>query len=130
ATEAALKASAEAAKADAEAIKDALKTPEEKLKEQIAKIKALEGTGLLSAEQSAAAQAKATQDASKTASGGMGQESRFAGAAMRGSGEAFSTILRSMGRKDPNVAATEKQTKDLVAAMKQNKPEFAVAEGA
>jgi hypothetical protein len=35
-----------------------------------------------------------------------------------------------MGRKDPNVAATEKQTKDLVAAMKQNKPEFAVAEGA
>jgi hypothetical protein len=130
ATEAALKASAEAAKADAEAIKDALKTPEEKLKEQIAKIKTLEGKGLLSAEQSAAAQAKATQDASKTAGGGMGQEPRFAGAAMRGSGEAFSTILRSMGRKDPNVAATEKQTKDLVAAMKQNKPEFAVAEGA
>jgi hypothetical protein len=130
ATEAALKASAEAAKADAEAIKDALKTPEEKLKEQIAKIKTLEGKGLLSAEQSAAAQAKATQDASKTAGGGMGQEPRFAGAAMRGSGEAFSTILRSMGRKDPNVAATEKQTKDLVAAIKQNKPEFAVAEGA
>lgn len=130
ATEAALKASAEAAKADAEAIKDALKTPEEKLKEQIAKIKSLEGKGLLSAEQSAAAQAKATQDASKTASGGMSQEPRFAGAAMRGSGEAFSTILRSMGRKDPVVAATEKQTKDLVAAMKQNKPEFAVAEGA
>ncbi|MFN9287971.1 MAG: hypothetical protein ACK6EB_07845, partial [Planctomyces sp.] len=71
ATEAALKASAEAAKADAEAIKDALRTPEEKLKEQIAKIKTLEGKGLLSAEQSAAAQAKATQDASKTASGGM-----------------------------------------------------------
>ncbi len=130
ATEAALKASAEAAKADAEAIKDALKTPEEKLKEQIAKIKSLEGKGLLTAEQSAAAQAKATQDASKTASGGMNQESRFAGAAMRGSGEAFSTILRSMGRKDPVVAATEKQTKDLVAAIKQNKPEFAVAEGA
>jgi len=130
ATEAALKASAEAAKADAEAIKDALKTPEEKLKEQIAKIKSLEGKGLLTAEQSAAAQAKATQDASKTASGGMSQEPRFAGAAMRGSGEAFSTILRSMGRKDPVVAATEKQTKDLVAALKQNKPEFAVAEGA
>lgn len=130
ATEAALKASAEAAKADAEAIKDALKTPEEKLKEQIAKIKSLEGKGLLTAEQSAAAQAKATQDATKTASGGMSQEPRFAGAAMRGSGEAFSTILRSMGRKDPVVAATEKQTKDLVAAMKQNKPEFAVAEGA
>ena len=130
ATEAALKASAEAAKADAEAIKDALKTPEEKLKEQIAKIKSLEGKGLLTAEQSAAAQAKATQDASKTASGGMSQEPRFAGAAMRGSGEAFSTILRSMGRKDPVVAATEKQTKDLVAAIKQNKPEFAVAEGA
>lgn len=130
ATEAALKASAEAAKADAEAIKDALKTPEEKLKEQIAKIKSLEGKGLLTAEQSAAAQAKATQDASKTASGGMNQEPRFAGAAMRGSGEAFSAILRSMGRKDPVVAATEKQTKDLVAAIKQNKPEFAVAEGA
>ena len=130
ATEAALKASADAAKSEAEAIKESLKTPEQKLKDQIARIKELETQGLLTAEQSAAAQAKATQDASKTASGGMSQEPRFAGAAMRGSGEAFSTILRSMGRKDPVVAATEKQTKDLVAAMKQNKPEFAVAEGA
>jgi hypothetical protein len=33
-----------------------------------------------------------------------------------------------MGRKDPNVAATEKQTKELVAAMGNNKPEFQVAE--
>jgi hypothetical protein len=33
-----------------------------------------------------------------------------------------------MGRKDPNVAATEKQTQQLVAAMENNKPEFAVAE--
>ena len=129
ATEAALKASAEAAKGEAEAIKESLKTPEQKLKDQVARIKQLEKQGLLTAEQSAAAQAKATQDASKTTGGVSNQEPRFAGAAMRGSGEAFSTILRSMGRKDPNVAATEKQTKDLVAAMKQNQPQFQVAEG-
>lgn len=129
ATEAALKASADAAKSEAEAIKESLKTPEQKLKDQIARIKQLETQGLLTAEQSAAAQAKATQDAGKTTGGAVNQEPRFAGAAMRGSGEAFSTILRSMGRKDPVVAATEKQTKDLVAAIKQNKPEFAVAEG-
>jgi len=129
ATEAALKASAEAAKSEAESIKESLKTPEQKLKDQIARIKQLETQGLLTAEQSAAAQAKATQDAGKTTGGAVSQEPRFAGAAMRGSGEAFSTILRSMGRKDPNVAATEKQTKDLVAAMKQNQPQFQVAEG-
>ena len=129
ATEAALKASAEAAKTEAEAIKESLKTPEQKLKEQVARIKQLEKQGLLTAEQSAAAQAKATQDAGKTTGAIGNQEPRFAGAAMRGSGEAFSTILRSMGRKDPNVAATEKQTKDLVAAMKQNQPQFQVAEG-
>ncbi len=129
ATEAALKASADAAKSEAEAIKESLKTPEQKLKDQIARIKELETQGLLTAEQSAAAQAKATQDAGKTTGGAVTQEPRFAGVAMRGSGEAFSTILRSMGRKDPVVAATEKQTKDLVAAIKQNKPEFAVAEG-
>lgn len=129
ATEAALKASADAAKSEAEAIKESLKTPEQKLKDQIARIKELETQGLLTVEQSAAAQAKATQDAGKTTGGAVNQEPRFAGAAMRGSGEAFSTILRSMGRKDPVVAATEKQTKDLVAAIKQNKPEFAVAEG-
>jgi len=129
ATEAALKASAEAAKSEAEAIKESLKTPEQKLKDQIARIKQLETQGLLTAEQSAAAQAKATQDAGKTTGGAVNQEPRFAGAAMRGSGEAFSAILRSMGRKDPNVAATEKQTKDLVAAMKQNQPQFQVAEG-
>lgn len=129
ATEAALKASADAAKSEAEAIKESLKTPEQKLKDHIARIKQLETQGLLTAEQSAAAQAKATQDAGKTTGGAVNQEPRFAGAAMRGSGEAFSTILRSMGRKDPNVAATEKQTKDLVAAMKQNQPQFQVAEG-
>lgn len=129
ATEAALKASADAAKSEAEAIKESLKTPEQKLKDQIARIKELETQGLLTAEQSAAAQAKATQDPGKTTGVAVNQEPRFAGAAMRGSGEAFSTILRSMGRKDPVVAATEKQTKDLVAAIKQNKPEFAVAEG-
>ena len=129
ATEAALKASAEAAKSEAEAIKESLKTPEQKLKDQIACIKELETQNLLTAEQSGAAQAKATQDAGKTTGGAVNQEPRFAGAAMRGSGEAFSAILRSMGRKDPNVAATEKQTKDLVAAMKQNQPQFQVAEG-
>jgi len=129
ATEAALKAAADAAQSEAEAIKESLKTPEQKLKEQVARIKQLEKQGLLTAEQSKAAQAKATAEG-KTGGGAVSQEPRFATAAMRGSGEAFSTILRSMGRKDPVVAATEKQTKEMVAAIKQNKPEFVVAEGA
>ena len=129
ATESALKAAAEAAQSEAEAIKESLKTPEQKLKEQVARIKQLEKQGLLTAEQSKAAQAKATAE-SKTGGGAVSQEPRFATAAMRGSGEAFSTILRGMGRKDPVVAATEKQTKELAAAIKQNKPEFVVAEGA
>jgi len=129
ATEAALKAAADAAQSEAEAIKESLKTPEQKLKEQVARIKQLEKQGLLTAEQSKAAQAKATAEG-KTGGGAVSQEPRFATAAMRGSGEAFSAILRSMGRKDPVVAATEKQTKEMVAAIKQNKPEFVVAEGA
>jgi|GEM_PF-2040537 len=128
-TEAALIASAEAAKAEAAAIVDSLKTPEQKLQEQIDRINQLELQGLLTAEQSKAAQAKATAEG-KAGRGAILQEPRFATAAMRGSGEAFSTILRSMGRKDPVVAATEKQTKEMVAAIKQNKPEFVVAEGA
>ena len=127
-TEAALQASAEAAKTEAAAIVESLKTPEQKLKEQVARIKQLEKQGLLTAEQSKAAQAKASAEG-KTGGGAVSQEPRFATAAMRGSGEAFSTILRSMGRKDPVVAATEKQTKELTAAIKQNKPEFVVAEG-
>jgi len=35
-----------------------------------------------------------------------------------------------MGRKEPVVAATERQTKEMGAAIKQNKPECVVAEGA
>lgn len=61
------------------------------------------------------------------------QETKFAGAMQRGSAEAYSTIVQAMSRtKDPNVKATEKQTKELVKAFKKNKagnfnfvPEFA-----
>jgi hypothetical protein len=123
-----------ALQAEVDAIKDSIKTPKQKLDERLERINELEKSGMLNVMEAALA-AKQVQDEMKqldqqTAPAAVSQEPRFAGAAMRGSGEAFSTILRSMGRKDPNVAATEKQTKDLVAAMKQNKPEFAVAEGA
>jgi hypothetical protein len=123
-----------ALQAEVDAIKDSIKTPKQKLDERLERINELEKSGMLNVMEAALA-AKQVQDEMKqldqqTAPAAVSQEPRFAGAAMRGSGEAFSTILRSMGRKDPVVAATEKQTKDLVAAMKQNKPEFAVAEGA
>ena len=123
-----------ALQAEVDAIKDSIKTPKQKLDERLERINELDKSGMLNVMEAALA-AKQVQDEMKqldqqTAPAAVSQEPRFAGAAMRGSGEAFSTILRSMGRKDPNVAATEKQTKDLVAAMKQNKPEFAVAEGA
>jgi hypothetical protein len=57
------------------------------------------------------------------------QEMQFAGAMQRGSAEAYSTIVQSMFRgKDPNVQATEKQTMQLVKAMKETKPQFAMVE--
>lgn len=123
-----------ALQAEVDAIKDSIKTPKQKLDERLERINELEKSGMLNVMEAALA-AKQVQDEIKqldqqAAPAAVSQEPRFAGVAMRGSGEAFSTILRSMGRKDPVVAATEKQTKDLVAAMKQNKPEFAVAEGA
>ena len=123
-----------ALQAEVDAIKDSIKTPKQKLDERLERINELEKSGMLNVMEAALA-AKQVQDEMKqldqqTAPAAVSQEPRFAGAAMRGSGEAFSTILRSMGRKDPVVAATEKQTKDLVAAIRQNKPEFAVAEGA
>lgn len=48
-------------------------------------------------------------------------EPALAGAMQRGSSEAYSTIVQAMIRsKDPVVKATEKQTKQLVAALKSN----------
>jgi len=52
-------------------------------------------------------------------------EPRTAGAMQRGSVEAYSTIVQAMmrnGSQDPNVKATEKQTKELVKALKSNPP--------
>lgn len=46
------------------------------------------------------------------------EETKFAGAMNRGSQEAYSTLVNAMARrKDPVVTATEKQTKQLVAAI-------------
>jgi len=62
-----------------------------------------------------------TQDAAKK------QEPRLAGAMAAGSQEAFSTIFAAMLQrgKDPNVAATEKQTKELKTALKElNLPQW------
>jgi TP901 family phage tail tape measure protein len=121
-----------ALEAEVDAIKESLKTPEQKLDERLKRINELGKSGQLNVMEVALAQSQIQKerDALKqqNAPTAINAEPRFAGAAMRGSGEAFSTILRSMGRKDPNVAATEKQTKDLVAAMAKNKPEFQVAE--
>ena len=121
-----------ALEAEVDAIKESLKTPEQKLDERLKRISELGKSGQLNVMEVALAQSQIQKerDALKqqNAPTAINAEPRFAGAAMRGSSEAFSTILRSMGRKDPNVAATEKQTKDLVAAMAKNKPEFQVAE--
>jgi hypothetical protein len=116
------------------AIKESIKTPRQKVMERIDRLKELEKQGSLNLLEAAVAIGQAQDELKKIDAEGkpttpiISQEPRFAGAAMRGGAEAFSTILRSMGRKDPNVAATEKQTQQLVAAMENNKPEFAVAE--
>jgi tape measure domain-containing protein len=59
------------------------------------------------------------------------QEPQLAGAMAAGSQEAFSTIFAAMLQrgKDPNVTATEKQTRTLVKAMKENKPQAMMAMG-
>ena len=58
------------------------------------------------------------------------EENRTAGAMQKGSAEAFSTIVQAMmqSSKDPNVKATEKQTKQLIDAWKHNVPGFALVE--
>lgn len=123
-----------ALEAEVDAIRESIKTPRQKALERIDRIKELEKGGQLNVMEAALALGQAQDELKKIDAEGkqttpaVSQEPRFAGAAMRGGAEAFSTILRSMGRKDPNVAATEKQTKDLVAAMAKNKPEFQVAE--
>jgi hypothetical protein len=120
--------------AEVDAIKESIKTPRQKALERIDRIKELEKGGQLNVMEAALALGQAQDELKKIDAEGkqatpaISQEPRFAGAAMRGGAEAFSTILRSMGRKDPNVIATEKQTKDLVAALAKNKPEFQVAE--
>lgn len=60
------------------------------------------------------------------------QEPQLAGAMAAGSQEAFSTIFAAMLQrgKDPNVKATEKQTKEVVKALKENKPQMILAMGA
>lgn len=59
------------------------------------------------------------------------QEPQLAGAMAAGSQEAFSTIFAAMLQrgKDPNVAATEKQTKELRRAMRENRPQNAILMG-
>ena len=60
---------------------------------------------------------------------GKAQAPQFAGAMQRGSAEAYSTIVQAMFRgQDPNVKATEKQTVQLVKAMKDTKPKFNLVE--
>jgi hypothetical protein len=67
----------------------------------------------------------ANQDAAKK------QEPQLAGAMAAGSQEAFSTIFAAMLKrgKDPNVAATEKQTRELKKAWKEMSPQAMIAMG-
>ena len=61
------------------------------------------------------------------------QEPQLAGAMAAGSQEAFSNIFAAMlqrGSSDPNVKATEKQTRELKKALKENKPQTWIAMGA
>ena len=59
------------------------------------------------------------------------QEPQLAGAMAAGSQEAFSTIFAAMLQrgKDPNVTATEKQTKELKRALRDNRPQNAILMG-
>jgi hypothetical protein len=59
------------------------------------------------------------------------QEPQLAGAMAAGSQEAFSTIFAAMLNrgKDPNVAATEKQTRELKKAWKEMSPQQMIAMG-
>jgi hypothetical protein len=51
-------------------------------------------------------------------------EPRLAGAMQAGSQEAYSTIVQAMIRQaDPNVKATEKQTRELKKVLKETRPQ-------
>ena len=106
------KAEAAAAKDRAAAIIDSIKTPEERLSEQLADINKLRERGLLTAEQASKAAEKARLDAAGQSQQGAGSEPRFAQAMLRGSTEAYSTILRAMAGS-PEANATKEQTKVL-----------------
>lgn len=106
------KAEAKAAKDRAAAIIESIKTPEEKLKEQLAEINELRKRGMLTAEQAATAAEKARLDAAGQSQQGTASEPRFAKAMLRGSTEAYSTILQAMA-SSPEADATKEQTKVL-----------------
>ena len=102
----------QAAKDRAAAIIESIKTPEEKLKEQLAEINELRKRGMLTAEQAATAAEKARLDAAGQSQQGTASEPRFAKAMLRGSTEAYSTILQAMA-SSPEADATKEQTKVL-----------------
>jgi hypothetical protein len=115
------KQEAAAAKDRAAAIIESLKTPEQKLMEQLADVEALRKRGMLTAEQAAAAEQKLRDEMKGT--GTPDTAPKFASAMLKGSTEAYSTILQAM-RSNPQVDATEKQTKVLGAKLDKiaNKP--------
>ena len=125
-------AAQEAMKSEAAAIIDGLKTPMQKAQEQVNRIQQLQKQGLLTKQQADAAiaeVAKTEAERIKNSQQQTPQQVQFASAMQRGSSAAFNTILASMGRsgKDPNVQATEKQTQQIVNALKQNKVSLEVA---
>jgi hypothetical protein len=115
------KMEAAAAKDRAAAIIESLKTPEQKLMEQLADVEALRKRGMLTAEQATAAEQKLRDEMKGT--GTPDTAPKFASAMLKGSTEAYSTILQAM-RSNPQVDATEKQTKVLGAKLDKiaNKP--------
>jgi hypothetical protein len=124
-------AAQEALKSEAEAIVDSLKTPLQKAQEQVTRIQQLQKQGLLTQQQADAAIAKIAESETQNAAQTQRPEMQFASAMQRGSSAAFNTILSAMGRGavDPNVKATEKQTQQLIEALKANKTTLTVAEG-
>ena len=104
--------------AEALAIQESLMTPEQVLAKYADRMAILKGEGLLTGDEVAAAMADKEKDLGINQPKAM-EPVRLAGAQQQGSQEAYSTIVNSIRRdSDPQVKATEAQTKTLVKELK------------
>lgn len=117
--------------AAAEVIRDAVASPLDKFAKQKKEINDLVNNGVLGRDDADKYIDKLTKDLEGQEITPPEEQTRTAGAMGRGSAEAFSTIVQAMigSQQDPNVKATEKQTKQLVKAIgKQKPPQFKIVE--